>query len=343
MKRNLCLSLLTAALVAMPSVFAPAALIVWHPLDDAIVPAAYANQGSLGPVHDVNTAGSGAIVGAGKLGNAVSLPGSGGALSQTSTSDSPVLSDALRTVSLWINAPVTVGGTNPRTPLAFGRNMNNGSNPGQKFDVDVDENGFLEIGVGGGRTNGTGQTAMSPNTWYLLTVALPATAATGANGLRLVQELDFYVNAQPAANVSTVAGKEVGTVAGTFAIGRGANNATSQLFNGLIDDVAIWDEDLSPAEILGLYDVGNVTGYNAGQFDQLKGVHDAQTGAITIGGLTWRYFTGLGGTSLTAGGAEGDVLVLDPSDGSGLVAIPEPTSASLLAVFAATLLCFRRK
>jgi hypothetical protein len=320
-----------------------AALVLYHPLDEAALPATYVNQGTAGSVHDVQTAGSGASVAPGKLGNAVSLPGAGGALNQVSTTDIPVSGDGVRTVSVWINAPATTGSI--RSPLTFGINSTNNANPGRKFDVDVDASGFFEVGVGGGRQDGTGQTPLAANAWHLLTATLPASASTGANMLRLLSELDLYVNGQPAA-ASAPAGKEIGTATGvttipSFAIGRAANSLTQQLFNGLIDDVAIWNEDFTADEVRGLYDVGNISGYNAGQFDLMKQVHDAGSGSVVINGLPWSYATGLSSTSLTAGGAIGDMLVLDAAAGTGLTAIPEP-SAGLLAVAAALLFLRRR-
>ena len=105
-------------------------------------------------------------------------------------------------------------------------------------------------------------------------------------------------------------------------IGRSlANNVP---FDGTIDDVAIWDENLTIAEVKGLFDVaddGNLN-YDAGQFDLLKVLHDAGAGFVVIDDLTWTFASGLAGPN----GLNGNTLILDQGnsptapDGTGVVA-----------------------
>ncbi|MCA9267537.1 MAG: hypothetical protein KDA41_03660, partial [Planctomycetales bacterium] len=85
--------------------------------------------------------------------------------------------------------------------------------------------------------------------------------------------------------------------------------------------------------------LGDITGpsgglfYNAAQFDLLKQIHDAGTGSIEIGDLTWEFAAGLGGTAGLSGSGGDFSLVLNAAGGTGLVGssaeVPEPASIAV--------------
>ena len=92
---------------------------------------------------------------------------------------------------------------------------------------------------------------------------------------------------------------------------------------GLVDEVSIWDEQLTADELRCLYDVGRELSYTADQFNALKKVHDAAGGSAVVEGREWQYATGLAGGAGLKGGKQ---LVLDSAAGTGLVLFGEPVS-----------------
>jgi hypothetical protein len=104
-----------------------------------------------------------------------------------------------------------------------------------------------------------------------------------------------------------------------------------QFFGGLVDDVTVWNEALTAAEIKGMYDVGMSVplSYTADKFDLLKQRHDAAAGSTTIDSLEWTYVTGLTGPAGLTSGPGGYTLILDAVAGTGLTTIPEPSAALL--------------
>jgi len=122
-----------------------------------------------------------------------------------------------------------------------------------------------------------------------------------------------------------------GTGTISVAIGNRMNSNGKEPDAGL-DDMAFWHEPLTAGEMKGLYDVAveSALNYNAGEFDLLKQVHDAGSGSVTVGGITWSYMTGLGSTEGLFKTGNTYTLVLDGSAGTGL--IPEPATLALLGL-----------
>lgn len=272
----------------------------------------------------------------GKFGEAVNLDG----VNDWGYVDAgnPVSGTGTRTVSVWVFQ--NAGATGLRTPVAFGNNTN-----GAKWEVDIDNGNGIEVGIGGGRTIDSGLTGLT-GSWSLIVTTLPT---AGGN----IQAVDAYYNGAMRNNttgqsqaVNTAATNTLGTGfrLGASVINNVANTApTLQFFGGRIDDVAVWNEALTAAEIKGMYDVGMSVdlAYTAFDFDLLKETHDAATGSTIIDSLEWTYTTGLSGPAGLISGPGGYTLVLDSGAGTGLTAIPEP-SAALIGGFGLLALLRRR-
>jgi arylsulfatase A-like enzyme len=244
--------------------------------------------------------------GAGKFGEALSLDGVNDYAVVNSTPG--VAGGTQRTVSAWVHQDA--GSSNLRTAVALGVN-----GTGTKWDLDIDNaNSGIEVGVGGGRNAGSGLANLTGQ-WMLVTSTLPV---TGGN----VGTVKTYLN-----GTVTNAGTGNTTVNTTnqaiYHLGISAN-LNIQYLDGRIDDVSVWDVPLTPDEIKCLYDAGNSSDllYTAAAFDQLKRVHDAGAGSVTIGGIAWTYATGLTGPAGLTTGPSGHTLVLNAASDTGLTAPP---------------------
>jgi len=108
-----------------------------------------------------------------------------------------------------------------------------------------------------------------------------------------------------------------------------------------LDDMAFWHEALTGGEMKGLCDVAlePTLGYNAGEFDLLKQVHDQVLPSATIGALEWIRATGLTGGAGLSGSGSAFTLVLDEARDTGVVSraaaadvIPEPCAFLIWAL-----------
>lgn len=305
------MTLLAALTIAAWPQNAAAELLVHLDLNDNAT-----NGGTTGATNDGTLNGSATYV-PGKLGSAISLDGLDDYIA---AGTGPISGNTTRTVSAWVNTTTT----SLDTVLSWG-----GTGNGGKFDFDVAGNatiaGTLEVGVGGGRTTGSGA-AVNNGAWRMVTAVLPTGGTT-------IADLALYVDGgfQYTGSGTQVVNTGVNSI-GILQIGRFANNTNAQDFLGLIDDVAIWNEGLSGDELTGLFDVGNSgeLTYDAGTFDLLKTVHDDASGSVDIGALTWSYATGLPGSAGLTGSGSSFTLVLDATNNTGLVAVPEPSSLVLL-------------
>ncbi|MGJ8696924.1 MAG: LamG-like jellyroll fold domain-containing protein [Verrucomicrobiaceae bacterium] len=237
-----------------------------------------------------------------------------------------VVGTGARTVSVWVNQ--TTGTANLRTAVTFGAN-----GTGTKFDVDIDNNnGGIEVGVGNGRSANSGNPVAAG--WQLLTITL---ADSGTAGSALAY-LNNGIAITGGANT-----RPVNTGSNRMLIGTSANinntsgNPSAQFFNGLVDDISVWDEVLTADEIAVLYGVGTDAslGYTGDSFDSLKQIHDAAGGSTVVDGVEWSYATGLTGSAGVSSPLE---IVFDGGAGTGVtgVAVPEPSAAafSLLGLLA---------
>lgn len=293
-------------------------LQVHLPFDENVGSTAF-NKGATGAENNAPL-GSGNARVAGQIG--------GGAISFNNTSTSSIVAglnptpeDTLRTISFWVNT-TEAGGQNEY--LSFGTNNNPAggtSDPGTKFDIGIDAGtGHLEVGVGGGRLNSGAATITTPalndGTWRLATVVIPDILDDDPSAADM-SDIDIYVDGVFSYDGSsnTSADRTISTAAnGSFFLGRAANGAGSGNSNGSIDDVAVWDNPLTPDEIKGLFDVGQQLGTNAGIYDQVLSLHNSGSGTIHAGDYTWTYASGLSSSA----GISGNNLVLDDAANTGV-------------------------
>ena len=310
--------------VLMAALAAHAALVVHVPYDNDTA----TNRGTGGTAFDgTATGGAYFTTDAALGGGAISLDGFSGYFSH---GFSPIGGNTNRTVSIWTKNEIAAA-QGQRSLLGFGSTA--GSPNGSKMDLDVDASanpqgvGRLEIGVNGGRTNPNYPSpGVNSNMWTLVTFSWSASRGAGMNGGR------FFVNGQfvYAPGASTPAINTLTANGSALAVGKSANDPVSfpalqQYFSGQLDDVAIWDELLSDVEVLGLYQVGVTPGlqYDAGQFQQLRSLHQAGAGAVTLDGKLWEYASHLPGAGGLTNIAMGTVLVLDiqnPATPTGVAA-----------------------
>ena len=277
---------------------------------DQLAGNAFTNAGSTGLLNNGLPSGS-VTLSPGVVGQAVTLGGAPG--DEVACGPSPVIGSQERTVSVWARTTAVTGIV---TPLSLGTNPGLGT----KWDMDIDcaNGGVFELGVSGGRTTGQGP-ALNDGQWHMLTTVLPVGAANLSQARLFVDGVLAYTNS---------GNQVVNTSSGVVTIGRSANPGTQiQFFPGDVDDVVIWAESFTDAQVQCLYDVATNAGlnYSAGDFEQLLEVYRQNQTEVTIGGATWRRATGLTGpaglTALASGGYE---LVFDIVTGAG-VATPAAT------------------
>jgi hypothetical protein len=78
-------------------------------------------------------------------------------------------------------------------------------------------------------------------------------------------------------------------------IGSESTAGTSRPFNGLLDDLGVWNGTLSDAEVTGIHSFATSTfNYRQGDVALLYGLTAGQS-RTTSDGVTWDYATGLSG------------------------------------------------
>lgn len=268
---------------------------------------------------------------------------------------SPVGGATNRTISLWTkNAIVAADGQ--RSIIGFGSTA--GSPNGSKMDFDLDASaapagvGRIEIGVNGGRTAPTyASPAANSNQWTLITFTWSASRGASMNGGRFFVNGGFvYAPGATSPAINTSNGPNTALTVGKSANDPVALPTVQQYYTGLLDDVAIWNDTLTDTEVLGLYQVATNAAlqYDAGQFEQLRALHLAGSGSVTLGARTWTYATNLLSTAGLSSTAVGYVLVLDATNRTGVAAwdavppviLTQPSSSTNVVGTSATLTNF---
>lgn len=246
------------------------------------------NHGSTGTIN--NGLIEGARFVAGKLGNALSFDNEG---DKVVAGVPPTTAAKARTASIWVRVGPSATET-IRTAFTFGTNM-----PGGKWDVDVDATGLFELGVGQGRTDATGTTPLTDNAWHHLVTVLP-------QGATALPEVKMYLDGNPI--TFSAATTAIATTTGNILLGRCANTNVIQQFTGLLDDFAIWAEELPAGHVRALYSLGNESAlaYDASDVNALfEGFKAKQD--VVVNGRLWRYQASgitstLGQVTATGGG-----------------------------------------
>ena len=267
--------------------------------------------------------------GAGKIGGAFSFNGS--SANYVGIQDAGFGQTAF-TASVWFQ-PTSIGAGDPLANWT-----NSGPSPrtfiirtGTALQTYVRENGSAQIG---------GNNAFS-------TESLTTTDFNHAVITYDGQTLRAYLNGELSTDVRSFASpRPIGQgVQGTAAIGgRGSSEGN---MDGLVDDVAFWDETLTDGEVAAIFNLANepALNYDASVADLLLQVFDGALAEVEVGGLTWVQSTGLGGGAgdvVDLGGGD-FFLNLDGTAGVSTLSdvIPEPATLSLLGLGA--LLALRRR
>jgi hypothetical protein len=131
-------------------------------------------------------------------------------------------------------------------------------------------------------------------------------------------------------NTTSVAGMSL-TRFGIGALTRNTPHNPADLFNGEIDEVALWDRDFSAADVAALRGLTLLGGGNAGDLESLIAAFNAQ-GVALIKGVSWEYASGLAGSVGATGGsiAGGDAFIVLDGSGNG-VKIAGPSELAIVS------------
>ncbi len=146
-----------------------------------------------------------------------------------------------RTVALWINSTAT-GQSSHATLVSWGREGTSTGDDGARFDLRLDD-GQLRLEVQGGFIVGT--TNLNDGEWHHVAV----TWASGG-----AEDATLYVNGVSEAITSTNSQTIDTGSEGDFRLGSSVldNSDNSRRFEGLMDDVRLYDSALTSSEIVAL-------------------------------------------------------------------------------------------
>jgi parallel beta-helix repeat protein len=127
---------------------------------------------------------------------------------------------------------------------------------GSWFNVSTDDKLTVAYGDGTGRGSSDrrtkkGTTTIGTGTWYHLAAII-----------RGALDMDLYINGQLEPGIYSGSGGSMvykDPNASSFIGGVTFDNAVLSAFDGLIDEVAVWDRDLDTSEIEAIYDDGRIT------------------------------------------------------------------------------------
>ena len=259
---------------------------------------------------------------AGVIGQAISLNGSNQAATVPTIGTYPNA-----TVSVWVN---TRDANSPGSQAIFHNTAYTSGTPHflLEYGRDTTITGVvIDVRTAEIKLNG-GNSPIAENTWYNVTYSYN----------RSVPDLKLYING---AIVGTAGGNNtVDLILNNMVIGAENTAGTSRSFNGLIDDLGVWNETLTDAKIKGISNFA-VSSLNYGQSDvaSLYGLGAGQS-TTTSDGATWGYATGLNGTEGTVESLGGGLYAMNLGSGTGVqmtvaAPVPEPSTFGLLAAAAA--------
>lgn len=249
---------------------------------------------------------------AGVIGQAISLNGS----NQYATVPAMgTYADAA--VSVWVR---TIDANSPGSQAIFHSTAYTNGTPHflLEYGRDLTVTGLvIDVRTAEIKRNGA-NSPIQENTWYNVAYTYN----------RSVPSLRLYIN-----------GSEVGAAGGNNTVNLNLNNMVigagfSRPFNGLIDDLAVWNETLSADKMKGIYSFATST-FNYGQADvaRLYGLTTGQS-TTTSDDVLWGYATGLTGPAGEVQSLGGGMYAMNLGSGVGVqtvVPVPEPATTLLLA------------
>ncbi len=261
------------------------------------------------------TLGRGATAGgAGRIGRACALDGTTNGV-VTMLGYKGIGGTTARTVSLWVK---TTAANTGNGLISWGQDA-----LGKAWDLVLDA-GRGRLNINGGNT--IGATPLHGGAWRQLTVTFAdADGTPNANDVRL------YVDGS-VETPSSVTAYALAT-ASLLDVVVGLDRSRLKPCSGLVDDVAIWQGALSPAQVRALHGLAAepALNYDAAAVQRLFDAYAAGAGArVTLGAREWSY-----ATRLTAG-ADGQLvastdryaLVMDAAAGTGLSSAGAPPAPS---------------
>lgn len=206
---------------------------LWHLNESSATAGAFNDfSDSSGNSHHAENSGTVTFGAVGKFYNGLQLAGDANA----TVPYGAWLNTDIVTLSMWI-MPVSIGGDIIISSTeALAASPNNGFGFRQRANGKI----WFTIGRSGSNDYAESTTVMTPFTWYHLVGTYDKNAA--------VNNLKLYVNG---INESTSSSVRVVDSGQDFQIGAGLGNAGS--FSGIIDEVAIWNRELTQAEIGQLF------------------------------------------------------------------------------------------
>ncbi|MCC6682476.1 MAG: PEP-CTERM sorting domain-containing protein [Phycisphaeraceae bacterium] len=163
---------------------------------------------------------------------------------------------------------------------------------------------------GGNPTLKTTSGIIAPGSWYHL-----AYARNGAS-------VNLYINGILQTPITGVPVTGQVNAMSDMLIGR-YSTQTSRDFDGLLDDLGLWNAEKSGEEIALIHGLGRFlgVGLNVYSIDNVKAVFDAASGSAGAGGYQWSYVTGLASSTAgeiggTVGG--GDAWIALDASGNGV-------------------------
>lgn len=128
----------------------------------------------------------------------------------------------------------------------------------------------------------------------------------------------IYVDGELEQSSSTNVAEVALTRFGIGGLTRNTPHNPADLFNGEIDDVALWDREFSEVDVAALRGLTLLGAGNAGNLDDLMTAFESEGSAI-IRGVVWEHATGLTGEmGATGGSIGGDAFIVLDDSGNGM-------------------------
>lgn len=219
-----------------------------------------------------------------------------------STDASGVLGGAARTFAAWIKA--SANQPNFATFLAYG---NNGT--GQAIRFRLDPSGFLRLEYSGSAALGSTR-RLNDDQWHHVAATLPDNATAG--------DTVFYIDGNVEPTKVTNPGRVLNTTEGNMhpmTIGNSRHSLGNYGFNGVVDDLRIYDTQLTQAEIQALvFGAGNPPAIDKQPVAQkaiLGGTNEMVTFSVDVSGspplaFQWKH------DGVDVPGGTGQNLVIGP-------------------------------